>query len=91
MLSKPPGVDDGVDVSGPRTFPPVRQLSSSEAQVRQSLLDDGYKMTTSGDGKAEIWTKGDTQYVFRPSDTTGTKIDYIKGGDKLTRFIPKSK
>jgi RHS repeat-associated protein len=68
---------------------PNRKIDRTPDEIRQSLREQGFESSRSG--PAELWTKGNSRYVIRPSNSSpsGSKIDVYSHDVKIGELIPK--
>lgn len=66
---------------------PIQRLPRDLSSLRQSLVDRGFQ--GSKNGPVETYTYGRTEFIIRPSGSTGTKVDVKLDGVIVRRYITK--
>ena len=86
-----PRLNEGQDVTSRGSGRQVRQLNQTTDQVRANLRGRGFESRPTGDGRGEIFRRGNAEYVIRPSTSSpsGYKIDLRINGQIAREFITR--
>jgi RHS repeat-associated protein len=84
-----PRRNDGQNATNPGSARPVRQLPWTTNEVRQNLVGRGFQMRLTQDGRGQIFTRGNAQFIIRPSDSSpsGFKVDLRVNGRVIQEYM----